>query len=55
MNKGTDFVEGMEREDFICDEKTIFAVIRAIEIIGEAVKYIPEDVKNEYPRFPGKR
>jgi len=52
MNKAMEFVEGMEYEDFICDDKTIFAVIRAIEVIGEAVKSIPEDVKKEYPEIP---
>ncbi len=52
MNKAMEFVEGMEYEDFICDDKTIFAVIRAIEVIGEAVKNIPEDVKKDYPEIP---
>jgi uncharacterized protein with HEPN domain len=52
MNKAMEFVEGMEYEDFICDDKTIFAVIRVIEVIGEAVKNIPEDVKKEYPEIP---
>jgi len=33
----------MSYEDFIKDEKTIFAVLRAIEVIGEAVKHIPMD------------
>ncbi|MHC1623202.1 MAG: HepT-like ribonuclease domain-containing protein [Candidatus Methanospirareceae archaeon] len=52
MNKAKKFVEGMEYEDFIRDDKTIFAVIRVIEVIGEAVKNIPEDVKKEYPEIP---
>ena len=52
MNKAMEFVEGMEYEDFICDDKTIFAVIKAIEVIGEAVKNIPEDVKKDYPEIP---
>ncbi|MEE8167450.1 MAG: DUF86 domain-containing protein [Candidatus Hydrothermarchaeales archaeon] len=51
-NKGMRFVEGVEYEDFIHDDKTVFAVIRAIEVIGEAVKNIPEDVKMEYPEIP---
>jgi uncharacterized protein with HEPN domain len=52
INKGVVFVEGMEYEDFVHDDKTIFAVIRAIEVIGEAVKNIPEDVKKEYSEIP---
>ena len=31
------------------------AVIRRIEIIGEAVKNIPEDVKERYPNIPWKK
>ncbi len=28
------------------------AVVRRLEIIGEAVRNVPEDVKNEYPAVP---
>jgi uncharacterized protein with HEPN domain len=52
MNKGIRFVEDIEYNDFIHDDKTIFALIRAIEIIGEAVKNIPEEIKNKYPEIP---
>jgi uncharacterized protein with HEPN domain len=33
------------------DEK-IFAVIRALEIIGDAVKHIPDSLRAEYPQIP---
>jgi uncharacterized protein with HEPN domain len=49
MAKSMEFINGMNYEDFIQDDKTIFAVIRAIEIIGESVKNIPDQVKKEYP------
>lgn len=39
----------MEYEDFVKDDKTVFAVVRALEIIGEAVKKIPAPVKKRYP------
>jgi len=52
MNKVLKFVEGISYEEFAQDEKTVFAVIRAIEIIGEAVKNIPEDIRREYPEIP---
>lgn len=48
------FVESMEYDDFTEDRKTIYAVIRAIEIIGEAVKKIPDQVKADYPEIPWK-
>ncbi|MEW5761156.1 MAG: DUF86 domain-containing protein [Candidatus Thermoplasmatota archaeon] len=51
-NKSMEFVGGMEFKDFIQDDKTVFAVIRAIEVIGEAVKNIPDDVKEKYPEIP---
>ena len=48
------FVEDMSYEDFSNDEKTIFAVIRALEIIGEATKKIPLSAKNRYNEIPWK-
>ena len=50
-----EFVEGMSYEEFKKDVKTVYAVIRCFEIIGEAVKNIPEDVRNSYPQIPWKR
>lgn len=43
------FVEGLTFEEFLKDEKTSSAVIRKFEIIGEAVKNIPELIRNRYP------
>ncbi len=54
MEKAMEFVEGMSYEEFAQDKKTIFAVIRALEIIGEAVKNIPPDVRKSYPQIPWK-
>jgi uncharacterized protein with HEPN domain len=48
------FVEGFSFEDFQSDQKTIFAVIRAIEIIGEASKSIPLSLREQYPQVPWK-
>jgi uncharacterized protein with HEPN domain len=38
----------------IGDQKTIYAVVRALEIIGEAVRKIPGSVRNRYPEIPWK-
>jgi uncharacterized protein with HEPN domain len=46
------FINKMNYEDFINDEKTYYAVIRCIEIIGEAVKHIPESIRQDYPEIP---
>ncbi|MEM2088322.1 MAG: DUF86 domain-containing protein [Thermoproteota archaeon] len=54
MNKAMRFIEGMSYEQFIKDDKTVFAVVRALEIIGEAVKKIPEETRTKYPDIPWK-
>jgi uncharacterized protein with HEPN domain len=36
------YVEGLSRDQFLADEKTYDAVVRNLEIIGEAVKHIPD-------------
>lgn len=51
-NKGISFVKGFTLNKFREDEKTQFALIRAIEIIGEASKKVPQDVKNQYSEIP---
>ena len=53
-NDVENFIDGMEFEDFIKDKKTIYSVVRAIEIIGEAAKNVPEQVRKKYPDVPWK-
>ena len=42
-----DYIENYTFERFISDRKTIDAVIRNLEIIGEASKHIPKGVKDK--------
>lgn len=42
----------MQFEGFKQDEKTVFAVIRALEIMGEAAKNISEEIKEKHPEIP---
>jgi len=51
-NRAIQFTEGMNFESFSKDEKTIYAVIRAVEIIGEATRNIPEEIRIKYPEIP---
>ncbi len=52
MDKIEKFIENMDYEDFLEDEKTMFAVAKAIEIIGETLKHIPEEIKEKYSNVP---
>jgi uncharacterized protein with HEPN domain len=46
------FVRGMGFEEFKRDRKTINAVVRSIEVIGEASKRIPRSLKARYRGVP---
>jgi len=44
-----DYVKGMNYESFITDNKTIDAVIRNFEVLGEACKYVSVEIKSNNP------
>ena len=46
------FVKGMTFEEFKEDKRTFAACVRNLEIIGEAVKNLPEDLKDEHDDVP---
>ncbi len=46
------FTEDLSFEDFKKDKKSIFAVIRCLEVIGEASKQIPNTLKKKYGQIP---
>ena len=48
------YTAGMSFGDFIRNEKTIDAVLRNLEIIGEAAKNVPEEIRQKYPQIPWK-
>lgn len=54
VNAVEEFIKGIEYEDFKKDRKTIFAIIRGIEVIGEASKNIPKTIRSKYPEIPWK-
>lgn len=49
-----EFVTGMDLEAFQADDKTSSAVLRKFEIIGEAAKQIPDEMRRQYPAVPWK-
>ena len=49
------FIGGMDYDAFVADDKTLSAVVRKLEIIGEAVKQLPESFMQQHPTIPWKQ
>lgn len=52
INRIAEYIEGMSFINFKRDYKTVDAVIRNFEIIGEASKNIPSEIKLKHPEVP---
>lgn len=50
-NKILSYTSDLNYEQFLEDEKTMDAVIRNFEIIGEAANRLPEEIKDQYPQI----
>jgi uncharacterized protein with HEPN domain len=50
-NKILAYTHGLSYEQFVGDDKTIDAVIRNFEIIGEAANRLPEKVREQHPEI----
>jgi uncharacterized protein with HEPN domain len=48
------FTKNMSLKNLESDKKTLYAVIRCLEILGEAVKKIPKNIIERYPNIPWK-
>lgn len=48
------FIGSMGFEEFVKDAKTVNAVVRSIEVIGEASKHIPVSLREKYVELPWK-
>ena len=46
------FANGMSLDTYLADEKTRYAVMRGYEILGEAVRRLPDELKAENPDIP---
>ena len=46
------FVDGMALEEFLADVRTSDAVLRNLEIIGEAARLVPEHITAQYHEVP---
>lgn len=54
IEKAEGFTKDLSYENFAADEKTHYAVVRCIEIIGEAAKHVPQEIRKEYSDIPWK-
>jgi uncharacterized protein with HEPN domain len=50
--KALQFVRDIDFQAFSKNEEKVFAVIRALEIIGEAAKNIPKSIRGRYQEIP---
>ena len=46
---------GLNQQQFLADELTVDAVLRNLELLGEAAKQIPDDVRLRHPTVPWRR
>jgi uncharacterized protein with HEPN domain len=49
IQKIQDYTAGMNYDDLIEDNKTFDAVVHNLQIIGEATKQIPDEIRRKYP------
>jgi uncharacterized protein with HEPN domain len=52
MDKAQILLEDVTYEEFMSDFRINFAVVRALEIMGEATKRLPMNLRNQYPAIP---
>lgn len=52
MQRVHEYISGFDFQRFKHDYKTVDAVIRNFEVIGEAAKNLPQPFKDEYPGIP---
>lgn len=52
ISRVAEFIAGLDYGQFEKDAKTAYAVVRALEILGEAAKAIPDPVRSRYPSVP---
>lgn len=49
------YIHGMDAENFLNDQKTIDAVTRNLEIVGEAARQMDDEARKLYPDIPWPR
>ena len=52
MNYAEEFIRDMTFDEFKSDKKTVLSVTKCIEVVGEATKHIPDQIRERYPEIP---
>lgn len=52
ITKIQEYTKGLDYHGFQGDSKTVDAVVRNLEIIGEAARHVPEDIIDNHPEIP---
>jgi uncharacterized protein with HEPN domain len=55
IDLATQFVEGFDRESFKLDVRAVYAVTRCLEIISEASRRLPVELKARHPTIAWKQ
>jgi uncharacterized protein with HEPN domain len=52
LNSAGDFVEGRPREDLDQDQMLVFALVHALQIVGDAATRITAETQSQHPEIP---
>ena len=55
ISKIRTYTAGMSADSFAADNKTLDAVLRNLEVIGEAVKRIPDEIRSQHQQVEWKK
>ncbi len=55
IEKIDSYVNGCDYNQFAADSKTLDAVIRQIEVLGEAANNVPSELRTEYSEIPWRK
>ena len=55
IKKIENYIANLSYEDFVQDDLVRDAVLRNLEVIGEATKNIPDNIREKYPLIPWRR
>ena len=52
MDRATGFIGEAKPHEFSADEKTVYSVERCSSVLGEAIRHVPDDVREAHPDVP---